>query len=829
MHKEGYALLDIYLRQSVMAEKSIKVLCVEDDELDQMIIKRAVKSSGLNIDLSFADDIDSGKEKTTDTEYDCIFLDYNLPGGSGLELLKFIRANNNQSPVIIVTSQGDEKIAVEAMKNGASDYIPKNLLTAEGLAQSLRFVLKMKESEHERTRIQRELLETQKKLAAVIANSPIILFILDEQGNFTLFEGKGLHETGIDTKVQIGAPIESISSIIPISRDDFNETMKGEEKISVYQIGEKFYEVFYSPMKNENESVCGVFGVASDITIHKLAEEELKKAKQYAEDTAKMKEQFLANMSHEIRTPMNGIIGLTRILLGTSISEEQLKYLMSIKTCSDNLLVIINDILDLSKIEASKMNFEKVAFNIEDIITHTFELFEPKAIEKNLKLSYSIDESVPGVILGDPTRLSQITNNLVSNAIKFTSTGGVTVSIKVRSEREENVSIDFEVIDTGIGIPEESLSNIFESFTQAGSDTTRKYGGTGLGLTIVKKLIELQGGTIGIRSTVGKGTTFFFHLTFANASQDEIKNASLNTESAIDLSHLHILIAEDNSINQMIVKKVFSEWGATIEIADNGKICVEKVQNGKFDIVLMDIQMPEMDGNAAARKIRNELPEPFRSIPIMAMTAHATSTEKQKCFDSGMNEYISKPFDPWELKRKIAALTGTTSTTGEISTENSNVDAADKGQHAKRKNHSEIVPPIIEESRSKAIQTESGEKQHPHEQKIDLSYLQQIGGDNPAFIMQMIEMFLQKTPVALEEMNEKFNQQNWEDLKNIAHRIKPSYTYIGLGRIHKMLAEIEDNSSTKTNLESIPELINSVEIQSLEAFKALEAELIKLK
>ncbi len=810
-----------------MAEQSIKVLCVEDDELDRMIIKRAVKSSGMNINLTFAEDIDSGKELTTDTDYDCIFLDYNLPGGSGLELLKFIRANNNQSPVIIVTSQGDEKIAVEAMKNGASDYIPKNLLSAEGLAQSLRFVLKMKESERENIRIQHELQETQMRLAAVVANSPIILFLLDEKGNFTLFEGKGLHETGIDTKMQIGKPIENITASIPISRECFDETMQGKEKSSIAQLGEKFYEVFYSPMKNENGEISGVIGVASDITIHKLAEEELKNAKQFAEDTAKIKEQFLANMSHEIRTPMNGIIGLTRILLGTTISEEQFKYLKSIKTCSDNLLVIINDILDLSKIEAGKMNFEKVAFNVEDIVAHTFELFDPKAKEKNITLNYTIDKSIPGAILGDPTRLSQITNNLVSNAIKFTSTGGVSVDVKLRSDRDDNLTIDFEVTDSGIGIPESSLGSIFESFTQASSDTTRKFGGTGLGLTIVKKLIELQGGNVGIRSIVGKGTTFFFHLTFGRASQDEITRASSDAEAAIDMTHLNILIAEDNTINQMIIKKVFSDWGSTIEIADNGKICVEKLQQGKFDIVLMDIQMPEMDGNAAARKIRNELPEPFKSIPIMAMTAHATTTEKQKCCDSGMNEYISKPFDPGELKRKIASLTGTQENI--IHGKNVMTAPIDSNSVAETVPTSAVAVHSTEKSKPVKNEKPVANEMHHSELKIDLSYLKQIGGDNPAFIMQMIEMFLQKTPEALEEMNEKFKAQSWEDLRNVAHRIKPSYTYIGLGEIHKMLAVIEDNSSTKTNLDSLPELLNNVEIQSLAAFKALEAELIKLK
>ncbi|MCX6276203.1 MAG: response regulator [Bacteroidetes bacterium] len=295
------------------------------------------------------------------------------------------------------------------------------------------------------------------------------------------------------------------------------------------------------------------------------------------------------------------------------------------------------------------------------------------------------------------------------------------------------------------------------------------------------------------------------------------------------MTNLNILIAEDNSINQMIVKKVFSDWGAKIELADNGKICVEKLQQGKYDIILMDIQMPEMDGNAAARMIRTELPEPFRSIPIMAMTAHATSSEKQKCFDSGMNEYISKPFDPGELKRKIAALTGTPVNVSSPSANKSHSNENPTVKSSVGTNNTVTATDIKSEGSAKITSPATSVPFEQAEQKIDLSYLKQVGGDNPAFIMQMIEMFLQKTPVALEEMNEKFNQQSWEDLKNIAHRIKPSYTYVGLGNIHKMLAEIEDNSSTKTNLDSLPDLLNNVEMQSQMAFKALEAELIKLK
>ncbi len=377
-----------------MAEQVLQILVVEDDDVDRMIMKRALNASGIRHQLHFAVDHESGLEAAKGKEYDCIFLDYNLPGGTGLELLKSIRASENTSPIIIVTSQGDEKLAVEAMKNGANDYIPKVLLNPEGIAQSVRYMVNLKKTERERKQLQLQLVDTQRRLQTVVANSPIILFSLDENAVFTLFEGKGLSDLGINKNEFIGLPLES-AAILPLSMDDFHKAMKGEEVTMVVQLADKFFEIYYTPTLNENQKVIGVIGVASDITSHKNAEEALLKAKRVAEETAKIKEQFLANMSHEIRTPMNGIIGLTRILLESHIDEEQHRFLRSIKTCSDNLLVIINDILDFSKIEAGKMSFENVPFSVSEIAQHAVELFQSKADERSIQIVSSIDPEIP--------------------------------------------------------------------------------------------------------------------------------------------------------------------------------------------------------------------------------------------------------------------------------------------------------------------------------------------------------------------------------------------------------------------------------------------------
>ncbi|HRS37908.1 MAG: response regulator [Bacteroidota bacterium] len=798
-----------------MLQHPLQILYIEDDDLDRMIMKRALNSSGLPVELRFAENIDAGREATQGVEYDCIFLDYNLPGGTGLELLKVIRASGNNSPIIIVTSQGDEKIAVEAMKNGANDYIPKSFLSADGLSQSLRFVLRFRDQERERIRLQEELNAAQQQLQAVASNSPIILFAFDQNQQLALLEGRSQTLFGIAPEAVLHQGLIEVQSKLPMNAEDVTTAMHGKEVTTVVAFNDRYFEIYYAPVRDASQQISGVMGIAADITTHKAAEDQLLQAKQMAEETSRMKEQFLANMSHEIRTPMNGIIGLTRILLETSLTEEQERYLQSIKTCSNNLLVIINDILDFSKIEAGKMNFEQVPFRMNDIVAHTIELFQTKADEKSIRLVQEIDSQVPMALIGDPTRLSQILNNLVSNAIKFTDKGDVTVRLSLRSKRDQDVTVDFEVRDSGIGIPEKSLDSIFESFTQASSDTTRKFGGTGLGLTIVKKLIELQGGAITVRSKVGQGTTFAFHISFPIATEASFRPVEMIQEDKLDISHLRILIAEDNPVNQLIVKKLFKDWKTEVQFADNGKLAIEQLQQANFDLILMDIQMPEMDGNTAAHYIRTELPEPFRSIPIMAMTAHATQTERDKSFQVGMNEYISKPFDPAELRKKILAITqdrktplnqaaepAATTTTVLLPESNNN------GNVTKNPASPEQVQAILSEH------------------KINLTYLKSIADGNDGFIIEMIEMFLNKTPEALEKMEACFREKNWEELRQIAHRIKPSFGYVGLATTQQMLAEIEKLSEDPSGDPSrVGTLMGEVRQISRSAFSQLEQEL----
>lgn len=384
---------------------------------------------------------------------------------------------------------------------------------------------------------------------------------------------------------------------------------------------------------------------------------ELEEEKERAEQSEKTKEQFLANMSHEIRTPLNAILGMTRLLLEKNPKEDQLKYLNSIKHASDNLLVIINDILDLSKIEAGKINFEKIDFNLATQLQTVITTFKVSAEEKSLGLTHAIDKDVPVNLIGDPYRLNQILMNLTSNAIKFTDKGSVKIIVKLIEKTKKDAQLQFSVTDTGIGIAKDKLDYIFNIFTQESSSTTRRFGGTGLGLSICKRLVELQGGTIQVDSEPGKGASFSFSLRF-DISENNQEEETLQTEfkpTLKKLSDIKILLAEDNEFNQIVAVDTLEELikNVQVDIAKTGKEAVEMVTNGKYDVVLMDIQMPEMDGYEATKMIRSSKDARINAIPIIAMTASVVKAEVDKCFESGMNAFVGKPFNAEELIDKI--------------------------------------------------------------------------------------------------------------------------------------------------------------------------------
>ncbi|MBK7568320.1 MAG: response regulator [Bacteroidetes bacterium] len=384
-----------------------------------------------------------------------------------------------------------------------------------------------------------------------------------------------------------------------------------------------------------------------------------------AERSEKAKEEFLANMSHEIRTPMNAILGMTRLLLDKDPLATQLKYLNAIKQSSDNLLYIINDILDLSKIQAGKMELEQITFNIRSQLFNFKEIMKFKSEEKNIGFDITIADDVPEYIIGDPVRLNQILINLTGNAIKFTDEGHVFLKCKLISSQNNIATIAFAIEDTGVGIPADKLDSIFENFSQADKATTRKFGGTGLGLSISKNLTALYNGEINVSSEPGKGSVFTVTIPFeiADASQME-KEEELTIISGTELNNFRILLVEDNMFNQMVaidsIESMFKD--AKVEVAENGQIALDKLNADHYDIILMDVQMPVMDGYEAAKTIRKLSNIPKSKTPIVAMTASVIKSEVDKCYESGMDDFISKPFEPEDLRQKILKYATTKNT-----------------------------------------------------------------------------------------------------------------------------------------------------------------------
>jgi PAS domain S-box-containing protein len=564
-----------------------------------------------------------------------------------------------------------------------------------------------------------------------------------------------------------------------------------------------------SVYKDDKGNVLGAVVVARDITLQKRAEKEMLEAKVFAEiatqiaedakskadaalalaeNAVKAKQQFLSNMSHEIRTPMNAIIGFTKVVLKTELSEKQKEYLSAIKTSGDALIVLINDILDLAKVDSGKMTFEKIPFKMESSISAMLHLFEPKIREKNLELIKEYDKTIPEIIVGDPVRLHQIIINLVSNAVKFTTEGAITVAVRKEREDGEKVTILFAVTDTGIGIQASKIDGIFENFQQATSGTSRIYGGTGLGLAIVKQLVESQGGEVTVISTEGKGSTFSFELTF-DKTDVKVLNDSHWLDVDSELENIKVLVVEDMPLNQLLMKTVLDDFGFEREIAANGKIAIELLEGKVYDIVLMDLQMPEMNGFEATKYIRNTLNS---SIPIIALTADVTTVDIDKCKAVGMNDYLAKPIDEKLLYKKIVTLV-------KMVQHQKSISSQDKNELGTAK-------------------------------CINLEYLARRTKSNPEMMMEMISMYLKQTPPLITIMKQSLLDKDWLALHAAVHKIIPSFSIMGIGEDSENIAKkVQEFAKTQQETEVMSKLITQLELICVQACKELEEEYNTIK
>ena len=522
-----------------------------------------------------------------------------------------------------------------------------------------------------------------------------------------------------------------------------------------------------------------------DVSAQKSIEKELKEAIIKSENAVKSKQQFLSNMSHEIRTPMNAIIGFTKVILNTELTKKQKEYLTAIKTSGDTLIVLINDILDLAKVDAGKLIFEKTPFKLSVSIKTMLHLFETKILEKNLKLNVNYDYSIPEVIMGDAIRLHQIIINLVSNAIKFTSEGSITIGVQKLSKNEDTITIEFSVADTGIGIEKNNIESIFENLQQAHSQTSRIYGGTGLGLAIVKQLVEAQGGSISVQSEENKGSVFSFILQFDKAHGAIVLDIDAVELVDYNINGTKVLVVEDVELNQLLMKTLLDDFGFDCDIVANGKIAIESLENNHYDIILMDIQMPVMNGFQATDYIRNVLK---LNTPIIALTADVTTVDLEKCKTFGMNDFIAKPIDDRKLFNKIISLL--------------------------KKSKSIITTPKIEESQKNAYQF------------IDMTYLNMITKSNSKLKIEMINLYLKQTPLLISTISESYIQKDFETLKSTIHKLLPSFSIVGIDDKYLELAKKIESNITSPQLKN---WVLKLENTCNQAILELKTELKNLK
>lgn len=662
-----------------------------------------------------------------------------------------------------------------------------------------------------------EALINSAKLASKYARSLIEasldpLFTISPEGKITDMNNASVNITGKSREELIGTDFFDYFTDPEKARAVYQEVF-AKGFVTDYPLtikDHKLTDILFngSVYKDESGKVVGVVIVARDITDQKIIEKAFKEAKEFAElataiaeetkikaesatriaeDAVKAKQQFLSNMSHEIRTPMNAIIGFTKVVLKTELSVKQKEYLTAIKMSGDALIVLINDILDLAKVDAGKMTFIKTPFKLALSISAMLHLFETKIQEKNLILVKEYDDKIPDVLEGDPVRLHQIILNLVSNAVKFTTHGKITVSVNMLSESKETVTLEFAVTDTGIGIAESKMDKIFENFQQASSGTSRIYGGTGLGLAIVKQLVEPQGGEIKVSSILGEGSRFSFKLSFQKTSSEALIEREL-VELDSEIKDIKVLVVEDIALNQLLMKTLLDDFGFECDIASNGKIAVDKLSHNAYDIILMDLQMPEMNGFEATEYIRNKLK---LQIPIIALTADVTTVDLDKCKAVGMNDYIAKPVDERLLYSKLLGLIKKPSpVTLKISTP-------------------------IELAMDAVIKSKY----------IDLDYLNHRTKSNPKLMMDMIAAYLEQTPPLIDTIKKSLAENDWTTLQSAVHKIIPSFSIMGISSdFENMAKKVHEYASLQGQSAEMQTLVSQLSEVCMQACMELEDE-----
>jgi PAS domain S-box-containing protein len=658
--------------------------------------------------------------------------------------------------------------------NGKAEYHLRNLFPVLNKENEVKLVIGFGLNITDRKQIEDKLLLNEKRYRDLFNYSQALICTHDLEGKLLSVNPAICSIIGYTSEELIGRNIKEFVPQDKISQFDEqylqNVLTTGKAEgvfIIICKNGEHIYLLYQNYMVEETSRTPYIIGFSQDITNRIKAERELIKAKEETERASRVKEVFLANISHEIRTPMNGILGIGGLLYKTNLNPKQEEYTKLILESADNLLHIVNDVLDFTKIESGKIELESIPFLLEEKISNTLKTFIFKIEEKGLELVFDNQVPTDTVLVGDPFRLGQVLNNLISNALKFTESGKITVHAAQIQEVNQLPIFEFIVSDTGIGISPENLANIFEEFVQASSETSRKYGGTGLGLTITKNLIEMQGGTIKAESTLNKGTKFIVRLPYQIGENSMLTN-SKEEVAFTQIDKKRILVAEDVTINQIIVKQILEEWGHEVVLVSNGQEAFDAHKKKDFDLILMDIHMPEVDGYEATQMIRHMGDTIKAAVPIVALTANAFKQETDRFAEAGFNDYITKPFTEaglYDCIKKQLQL-------------NSPVDFSKK-----------LKQKIAEENSEKLY---------------DLSALQGIEQDDTAFLKEIVMVFIKNTTIDISNLLKAIESNNSNEIFQLAHRMKSSIYSLGIKQAYKTVESIEFYAKTGEQLDKIP-------------------------
>lgn len=643
-----------------------KILLVEDNPGDVRLVEIFLGESDLRDSVIINEKTLSGAiEALNKTPFDVVLLDFNLLDSNGFDTLQNLFEAHPKANVIVFTGMEDNSLGIRALQAGAQDYLVKGNFGSDFLAKTLRYAIERNRSSQRLEEAEREANKSKERYERIFSLSKDAIYITKENGKFVEFNEATSKLFGyteeelkdIDAGVLYESAEERKSVIDAINENTFVQ----DHPINICTQDGAVRHCLITANLVDEEGEKEYHGIIRDITEQREADE-LRKQNEIAEERDQLRGQLLTTVSHEMRTPMNAIMGLVDLLLKDDLSEEQLSYLTSVKSSSEHLLRMINDILELQKIHFD-IKLEEGSFDLHDTLMNLINI--QYSTVKDVSIAINIDKNVPRFIVGDQKRLNQILINLVSNAFKFTEKGEVIIRVKTLEQEEDNVKLGFEVEDTGIGMPADKLESIFDPFVRVRDTNKKFYPGIGLGLSIVNKIVKLMKGEISVTSELDKGSTFSFYILTQVTSGGKIKPPSpkphpippkpdpvtngRTTHPTNSEDKIHILLAEDNLMNQLVTKKQLERDGVfELTIAENGQIATQIVQQKDFKIVLMDIQMPIMDGYEATEHMRNVLNIPPKKLPILAMTAHADVVDDEKYKDSGMQDCIVKPVSNWQ-------------------------------------------------------------------------------------------------------------------------------------------------------------------------------------